>query len=125
MEDAEKKYKPITVRETIPLMNPDNWYKDERGAIHPICIHPYAIFEDKPLHYYMLRHVRGNWFEDAMFNQMPDVYIPDECMDKSCFYIDYKGQKVLITTTQVSMCLRYALSKIKGNKYFDWTPPFD
>lgn len=118
-------YKPPTIRETILYMNPDNWYKDERGAIYPITIAPYAIFFDKPLHYYMLKHVRGNWFEDGMFHQMPDVYIPDDCMDKSCFFIDYKGQRVLITTTQVSMCLRYALAKIKNSKYFTWELPLD
>ena len=118
-------YKPKTVRETIHYMNPDNWFKDERGAVHPIIFAPYAIFFDKPLHYYMLKHVRGNWFEDGMYNQMPDVYIPEECMNKSCFYIDYKGQQVLITTTQVSMCLRYALEKIKGVKLMDWEPPID
>ena len=117
--------KPITVRETIPYMDPDNWPRDARGAVHPTIICPVAIFFDSPIHYYLLNHVGGNWFEDHMFHQMPNVYIPEDCMDKSCFYINYKGQKVLITTHHVTMCLRYALAQIRGTKYFDWTPPLD
>lgn len=77
----------------------------------------YVIYEDKSLHYYMMKSRLYNIFEDVMFKK-ETIEVPEDKLDTYGYHGYHNGIKCLVTTcrSDVSMYLRKVLQMLNPHK---------
>ena len=95
---------------------------------------PVAVFDDRPLHYFIMEYFnmtsagRDSFdynYKDCMRMDPNEISIPEKYMDREFCYVNLGSRRVFVSTkkSDVQMYLRWVIAKLQEHKTFDWEPP--
>lgn len=104
---------------------------------HP-GLRPVAVFEDKPLHYWIMesKGYMKNYnqpaeytFVDSMhMDKNNEIYLTENQLDREYCYYHFRDERVFISTRQglITQYIKWVIGKLAGKEScLGWTPPED
>ena len=103
---------------------------------HP-GLRPVAVFEDKPLHYFIMEYfnMMQNYnqpaeytFVDGMHMDSTRITLREKQLDREYCYVHHGSERIFISTRQslITQYIKWVIAKLAGHlDCMNWTPPED